>query len=214
MDYEINPGTFLLPVGEGQYGVFQYLNSRGWPILEPGGRPLDDFILSHDVALSDQFRLNYFKAPDVYCDEGGCNIWGTIPAWQSVNYVRSINEGARSEVFLTAEEVALLTSIGHQAPPTEYEYGPPLAPFAPIFTAPGPIRFPPIVEPIPEPEPLFPVQTTTPGPGNFAPPVTPAAPGPAPLVLTPADTPNLGPAPGAAIAGRLALAALAALLLR
>lgn len=220
MDYETNPGQFVLPFGLNQYGVFQYLNSRGWPLLEPGGRPLDDYILAHDPALADQLRLNYYEAPYGGCDENGCSVWDTVPAWRSVNFQRAQSEGVNPRILLTAEEYALLTSIGQQAPPTEYEYGAPLAPFAPVYpgpilttpnyTPPDPIRYPPIVEP--EETPLFPSQTVTPGPGNVTPPVSPTT--PAPVTLGPGDAPNLGPAPAAGGMLALRLGLLALVLLR
>lgn len=215
MDYETVPGEFSLPSGEGQYGAFQYLNSRGWPLLEPGGRALDDFILSHDPALAHHIQTHYYEAPYGGCDENGCSVWDTIPAWRSVNYQRAQSEGVNARILLTRAEYALLTSIGQQAPPTEYEYGSPLAPFAPISWAPaplpsddpGPIRLPPVFEP---PE-LFPTQAAQPGPGNTAAPATPTAPAnPGPLLTVP----NLDPAPaaGGAVLARLAIAAAAALL--
>lgn len=200
MLYDITPVTGQLPVGVDQYGNFEYLNAYGWPILEPGGRPLDRFILSHDPELQMILATNYVRAETPYCDEGGCNISQTIPAWRSSNYVSAMNDAGPPVVLLTHAEVATLTAISGQAPPTSYDYGQPLAPFAPlqpagpiITTAAPPVRLPPVVEfPDPDTGPdLFPVQTLQPGAGNSGPPVSPVTTG-GPR-FTSADTPDFGP---------------------
>jgi hypothetical protein len=189
--------------------VYEYLDANGWPLLEPGGRPLDRFILAHDAELTAFVDSFYVIAPTPVCVEGGCSVSNIIPAWRSPLYTYALNNEGNPKVLLTRDEYEILMSVAPGLnPPTEYEYGPAIGTFGPNFTP----YFPPDrLPPIPDPEQFFPEQTQSPGPGNVAPPTAPV-PVQSPT-LGPGDAPQWGePAPsamtGAAVL-RLALLAYA-----